>query len=522
MADRFARSGCKPPMPIAHLEDRALVSVSGPDAEHLLQNIVTTDLDGLAAGEARAGRAANAARQDPVRFPGLARRRQRLHSGMPRRHRRRFHAPAVALQAARQGRDFQARIKPLSPSRGGMSQRLQTLIQAVHTEIQALRVPIQAGSATRAFRRAAVFRSYAPPPGDNRTPDAWHAFRIAHGIAESGADYALGDAFPHDVLLDELGGIGFRKGCYVGQEVVSRMQHRGTARRRVLIVTADEHAAGTGHRASLPAAAAGRHARLGRRHDRAGDRCASTGSRRRSMPARRSRRATCRCDSPSRPARSSPFRRKPRQRRRPDGRPRRRSAARLAAHAVGPPARPARPLAARHRDRRHRARACPRRPLERPDQRRPRLLGGAAFAAGRGDLFASWCQDASPEARLTALLHDAPEYVIGDMISPFKSVVGGGYKDCEQRLQRAIHLRFSLPPKPARGLQQGHQARRPDRRLFRGDAARRLLGRRGDASIFGRPRGFDADRFDFTPRSVISAQKCVSQAVFGARDTSPG
>ena len=47
--------------------------------------------------------------------------------------------------------------------------------------------------------------------------------------------------------------------------------------------------------------------------------------------------------------------------------------------------------------------------------------------------------------RLAALLHDAPEYVIGDMISPFKSVVGGGYKEVEGRLQRAIHLRFALP-----------------------------------------------------------------------------
>ena len=56
-------------------------------------------------------------------------------------------------------------------------------------------------------------------------PAAWHAFRIANGIAESGSDYALGEAFPHDVLLDQTGGVGLRKGCYVGQEVVSRMQH---------------------------------------------------------------------------------------------------------------------------------------------------------------------------------------------------------------------------------------------------------------------------------------------------------
>ncbi len=67
----------------------------------------------------------------------------------------------------------------------------------------------------------------------------YDALRILHGVPESGADYALQDAFPHDVLFDKSGGVSFRKGCYVGQEVVSRMQHRSTARRRVVIVSAD-------------------------------------------------------------------------------------------------------------------------------------------------------------------------------------------------------------------------------------------------------------------------------------------
>jgi 5'-deoxynucleotidase YfbR-like HD superfamily hydrolase len=53
----------------------------------------------------------------------------------------------------------------------------------------------------------------------------------------------------------------------------------------------------------------------------------------------------------------------------------------------------------------------------------------------------------SRDARLMALLHDAPEYVIGDLISPFKAAVGIDYKDFEHRLQSAIHLRFSLPAK---------------------------------------------------------------------------
>src|SRR5690606_34986098 len=52
--------------------------------------------------------------------------------------------------------------------------------------------------------------------------------------------YDLEDVFPHDVLLDVNGGLSFKKGCYVGQEVVSRMQHRGTARRRLVHIHADQ------------------------------------------------------------------------------------------------------------------------------------------------------------------------------------------------------------------------------------------------------------------------------------------
>ncbi len=50
------------------------------------------------------------------------------------------------------------------------------------------------------------------------------------------------------------------------------------------------------------------------------------------------------------------------------------------------------------------------------------------------------------------LLHDAPEYVVGDMISPFKAVMGGDYKSVETRLMEAIHLRFGLPPVPEASL----------------------------------------------------------------------
>lgn len=60
--------------------------------------------------------------------------------------------------------------------------------------------------------------------------------RIGAGILHQGNDFPANDAFAHDIGLDILDGIDFAKGCYVGQEVVSRMKHRGTARRRPVIV----------------------------------------------------------------------------------------------------------------------------------------------------------------------------------------------------------------------------------------------------------------------------------------------
>jgi hypothetical protein len=61
------------------------------------------------------------------------------------------------------------------------------------------------------------------------------------------------------------------------------------------------------------------------------------------------------------------------------------------------------------------------------------------------EIFATQQPGCHPLARLAALLHDAPEYVIGDMISPFKAVMGGNYREVEDRLLTAVHLRFSLP-----------------------------------------------------------------------------
>jgi tRNA-modifying protein YgfZ len=71
---------------------------------------------------------------------------------------------------------------------------------------------------------------------------AYEAHRIALGVPRGGLDFIYGDAFPHEADMDQLNGVDFGKGCYVGQEVVSRIEHRGTARNRIVPVTAEDFA----------------------------------------------------------------------------------------------------------------------------------------------------------------------------------------------------------------------------------------------------------------------------------------
>jgi len=209
-------------MPFALLKDRALISVSGQDAEHFLQNILTTDLDTLGAGEAKPG--ALLTPQGKILFDFLI---------------SRAGENAFRLECRADISDDFVRRLMLYKLRAKVeiAKSEQSLVAVAWGKESIASENDSTAFADRRFARESVTRTYAGI-ADAGEIAAWKAFRIAHGIAESGADYALGDAFPHDVLLDETGGVGFRKGCYVGQEVVSRMQHRGTARRRVLIVQA--------------------------------------------------------------------------------------------------------------------------------------------------------------------------------------------------------------------------------------------------------------------------------------------
>src|SRR3979490_3285387 len=69
---------------------------------------------------------------------------------------------------------------------------------------------------------------------------AYEAHRVVNGVPRGGLDFIYSDAFPHEANMDRLHGVDFDKGCYVGQEVVSRMQHRGTARSRIVRITLED------------------------------------------------------------------------------------------------------------------------------------------------------------------------------------------------------------------------------------------------------------------------------------------
>jgi folate-binding protein YgfZ len=214
-------------MPFARLKDRALITVSGPDAGHFLQNILTTDLDKLAAGEAKPG--ALLTPQGKILFDFLI---------------SRTGADGFRLECnAGSADDFARRLMLYKlRAKAEIAKQDQALVVAVWDDDSSgseIDSAVDADCvADNRFAGGGVERCYGGTWQGDGDLAGWEAFRIAAGIAESGSDYALGDAFPHDVLLDQTGGVGFGKGCYVGQEVVSRMQHRGTARRRVLLVSA--------------------------------------------------------------------------------------------------------------------------------------------------------------------------------------------------------------------------------------------------------------------------------------------
>ncbi|MDQ0562185.1 folate-binding protein YgfZ [Rhizobium mesoamericanum] len=199
-------------MPAVYLKNRSLIKVSGSEAQSFLQNLITTDLAALAANEARPG--ALLTPQGKILFDFMI-----WQDG-----------DGFIIETDDDQRD--ALLKRLSMYKLRAAVDLSPAGDGVTVSWE----NTNTGPVDSRFAKAGV--TLIRQAGQHGTDDVktYDALRTANGIAVSGQDYELQDAFPHDVLMDFNGGLSFKKGCYVGQEVVSRMQHRGTARRRVVTV----------------------------------------------------------------------------------------------------------------------------------------------------------------------------------------------------------------------------------------------------------------------------------------------
>lgn len=137
-------------------------------------------------------------------------------------------------------------------------------------------------------------------------------------------------------------------------------------------------------------------------------------------------------------------------------------------------------------------------------------LGPLPFTVAQHSLIVEeFCVQMKPgwpaKWRLAALLHDAPEFVVGDMISPFKAALGGDYKTIEKRLQRAIHLRFSLPADLPETIEK--TIKRADQASAYFEATELAGFDHGEArKFFGSPRGVVPPDLEALPTAVVQSR----------------
>ena len=208
---------------IAELRDRGVVAVGGPEARAFVQNLVTNDLDMVAGGAGGYGALLSPQGKiqvDFLIFPDgegflldVARSQVAALLGKLKLYRLRA---KVDLADRSETHRVTATWGTEEAPAGGVAIADPRLAALGFRIIR----PVEAGMVADADADA-----------------AYHRHRIGLSVPEGGRDFAFGEAFPHDANLDQFGGVAFDKGCYVGQEIVSRMEHRGTARRRIVQVS---------------------------------------------------------------------------------------------------------------------------------------------------------------------------------------------------------------------------------------------------------------------------------------------
>jgi tRNA-modifying protein YgfZ len=223
-------------MKAAFLPDRGVVKVSGEDARNFLNGLVTTDVTLLHPGLGRFG--ALLTPQGKITVDFLITEAPAGHGGGFLIDCPRALAPGLAAKLGFYKLRARVAVENLSDSLG--------VLAAWDGE------PAMKPDLTFADPRdnALGWRILVPEELAQKVADllgaelvdsvAYDAHRIASGVPRGGLDFMYGDAFPHETNMDRLHGVDFDKGCYVGQEVVSRMQHRGTARTRTVRIILED------------------------------------------------------------------------------------------------------------------------------------------------------------------------------------------------------------------------------------------------------------------------------------------
>jgi folate-binding protein YgfZ len=229
-------------MKAAFLPDRGVIKVGGEDARDFLNGLVTTDVTLVRPGIGRFG--ALLTPQGKIIADFLVTEAPAGHGG------------GFLIDAPR------PLAKTLSDKLGFYKLRAKVMVENLSDSLGVLAVwdgePAMKPDLAFADPRSDVlgWRILIPEELKQKVADligadlvdneAYEAHRIASGAPRGGLDFMYGDAFPHETNMDRLHGIDFEKGCYVGQEVVSRMQHRGTARTRTVKVILDDFSPETG------------------------------------------------------------------------------------------------------------------------------------------------------------------------------------------------------------------------------------------------------------------------------------
>jgi folate-binding protein YgfZ len=220
---------------IALLADRGVVRVAGEDASRLLQGVITADMELLSAQPAI--HAALLAPQGKILFDFFV---VKVPGGFLLET-----AADKAADLAKRLTMYKLRAKADIQDRSSAYRVFAAWGSAPSNvggdgETHIFPDPRLGALGWRGLTGARLVSGIASAVGGlDAPPEDYHAHRIALGVPEGGKDYAFGDTFPHEADLDQLNGVSFSKGCFVGQEVVSRMQNRASARKRVVPVAGE-------------------------------------------------------------------------------------------------------------------------------------------------------------------------------------------------------------------------------------------------------------------------------------------